>query len=95
MATLSSSSSDQQVWDAYDDNASYEEDSSVSKARTFITACVILLRRRPQRVSTNGYAVDFDPDTIQNELKRAREWQATNSASGESVRYLDFRNLRS
>ena len=94
MSTLSSASTDQQIWDSYDDSASYEEDSSTSKCQSFITACIILLRRRPQRISTNGFAVDFEATVVQEELKRAREWRSMNSASGESVRYLDFSDLR-
>ena len=47
MATLSSNSTDAEVWAAYDDNASYEEDGSRAKALAFVTACRILRRRLP------------------------------------------------
>jgi hypothetical protein len=47
MATLSSNSTDAEVWAAYDDNASYEEDGSRAKALAFVTACGILRRRLP------------------------------------------------
>ena len=45
MSTLNGSSTLAQVQAAYDDNASYAEDSSVSKCRAFLTACRILLRQ--------------------------------------------------
>jgi len=94
MATLSKSSTDQDVWDAYDDNASYREDGSASKAAIFVTACEILLRRRPERISTSGYAVDFDSLRIESALDRAIGWESTNASSGESVRHASFSRMR-
>ena len=96
MAALSSSSTDAQVWAAYDDNAAYDVDESVSKAEAFIEACRILLRRRPNQVSVDGTSTTFEAGAIQEALNDARKWLATNntSANGGSVRHLDFRNLR-
>lgn len=96
MATVSSVSTDQQVWDAYDDNASYEEDASITKAQAFVTVCNLLLRRRPASVTADGTAVTFDARAISEALERARSWIATNntSANGGSVRYWDTRGLR-
>lgn len=96
MAALSSASTDQEVWDEYDDNASYEEDESVSKAQAFITACRFLLRRRPNQISVDGTTTAFEPGAIQRALDDARKWLALNntSANGGSVRHLDFRYLR-
>ena len=54
MSTLSSSSTLQEVLDAYVDNASYEEDSDVAKAKAFITACRILNEQRPLETSHGG-----------------------------------------
>ncbi len=45
MPTLTSASTDAQVEAEYDDTASYAEDLSVAKARRFVTACRILVRR--------------------------------------------------
>lgn len=94
MAALSSSSTDQEVWNAYDDNAAYDVDSSIAKAKNFIEACRILLRRRPNRVGVGSQSVDFE--SVRQELDDAREWLALNntSANGGSVRHLSFRNLR-
>lgn len=96
MSTLSSASTDQQVWNAYDDNASYAEDASVSKAKSFITACRILLRRRPTAMTVDGNVVAFSASSIEKELEDAQHWLAQNntSANGGSIRYLDFSNLR-
>jgi hypothetical protein len=96
MSSLSSASTDQEVWDAYDDNASYAEDASVSKAKSFVTACRILLRRRPTNMTVDGSTVAFSATSIERELEDAQHWLAQNNTSvnGGSVRYLDFRGLR-
>jgi hypothetical protein len=96
MAALSSASTDQAVWDQYDDNAAYDVDSSVAKAKLFIEACRILLRRRPVRTSFDGTAVDFDAAAMQKALDDSMQWLKLNntSANGGSVRHLSFSNLR-
>jgi hypothetical protein len=96
VATLSSTSTDQEVWDCFDDNASYDVDASTSKASAFIEACRILTRRRPVRISSDGMSTDFDGTAINKMLDTAREWLALNntSANGGSVRHLSFRCLR-
>lgn len=95
MSTLTSASTDEEVWASYDDNASYEEDSDVAKARAFITACRILLRRLPkrQRTGSDNAEIEFDPGRISNEMEEARQWVANNrpiSQSPASVIYPDF-----
>lgn len=95
MATLSSASTDQQVWDSYDDNASYAEDNSTAKAAAFITACRILLRRRPATLTVDGETIAFEAGAIRQELREARRWQSLNSStSGGGVRHLDFSRIR-
>lgn len=96
MATLSSSSTDQQVWDCFDDSASYDTDASTAKAKSFIESCRILMRRKPVRISADGTSADFDGSAVQKMLDGAREWLALNntSLSGGSVRHLSFSNLR-
>jgi len=95
MSTISSSSTDPEIWDAYDDNASYEEDVSRTKALAFITACRIILRRRPESTSRDGQgSVSFE--SIREEMDSARAWLAGHpaSSSGRSSRYSDFSNFR-
>lgn len=91
---ISSSTTDQQLWDEYDDTCTYEEQASTSLAARFISACVMLMRRQPTRMSTNGYSVDFPGDRIQDELNYARTWNRMNQSTGGAVKYADFRNLR-
>ena len=93
---LSSASTDAEVWAAYDDNASFEADNSPTKAALFITACTILLRRRPVQVSTDGTLTQFEPGAISDSLKRAQA--VFNNRQSNNVRpnrYLDFSGLRS
>jgi hypothetical protein len=94
MAALTGSSTDEAVWAQYDDNAAYDVDSSVTKAKLFIEACRVLLRRRPTSIGFGQRSTEFE--AVQQALDDARKWLALNntSANGGSVRHLDFRNLR-
>lgn len=89
MSTLSSASTDQEVWDAYDDNASFEEDQSASKAAAFVTACRILLRRRPVSISVDGLTTNFDAASVKSDMDRAQKYLAANRSGGK-VKYLDL-----
>ena len=81
MSSLSSSSTDTEVWASYDDNASYEEDSSTTKAAAFITACRILLQRRPRKAGyRNGAEQEFDPSVYEREMAEARSWLAAQTS---------------
>lgn len=93
MSTLSSASTNAQVWGSYDDNASFEENSSPAQALAFITACVILLRRRPSQITADGQTLQFEEGAIRGELKRARRWLAMNNSNG-GARFMDFSELR-
>jgi hypothetical protein len=81
--------------DGYADNASYEQDASVSKAKTFVTVCRILLLRlmkRAQHGSNEEY--EFDPALIRDEMTRATTWLAGNDTSNSSVKFTSFENFR-
>ena len=94
-STLSSASTDSEVWAAYDDNASYEEDVDRAKAAAFITAGRILIRRRPKRIEIDGKSGEFDEIAIRQAMSEARQWLALHpSSSTPSVRYGDLSNLR-
>ena len=97
MSTLSSASTDADVWAAYDDNASYEEDNSPTKAAAFITACRILLRRRAQMAEYSTRKMTFE--SIKSEMEQARVWLSANPTSSMSsgrstVRFSDFSLFR-
>jgi hypothetical protein len=81
MSTLSSTSTDAEVYAAYDDNASYAEDASAAKARAFTTAVRMLLRRLPAESGTREGNVRFDLVTLRAELQEARDWLTANDAT--------------
>lgn len=97
MATLTSASTEAEVWAAYDDAASYEEESSRSKALAFITACRILSRRRPTQIGRGDRSTTLE--SLRQEIADARRWLAAHPAStGSGARttatFADFRNFR-
>jgi hypothetical protein len=97
LSSLNGDSTDAQVWAAYDDNASYEEDGSLTKAKAFITACRILLRRLPKRQKSGGAEIETDPTRLSKEMEEAKQWVASNpssSAAAGSVRFADFNGFR-
>lgn len=99
MSTLSSSSTIAQIKASYDDNASYEEDASVSKAKAFITACRLLIRQTPTELAKASGRVQIDVKLIQEEMNEARDFVSSYDTSDSSgadtrVRHADFRNFR-
>jgi hypothetical protein len=99
MADITSASTLAEVQAAYDDNASYAEDNSVTKARAFETAAMVLLRREPQQAGRNGTAFTLDKQSVREELARVRSWLSArnqaNGSSGATSRHLSFENFRS
>lgn len=92
---LSSSSTDAEVYASYDDNASFREGGSAAKCRAFITACRILLRRRPSQASLGSrHSVSFDARAMAEQLRQAEQWLAVNGASGGGIRHASFESLR-
>jgi hypothetical protein len=93
---LNSASTNAEVWAAYDDNASYEEDASRTKALAFITACRIILRRRPASTGRGEQTVSFE--SIRDEMQRAREWLTANPRTDGSgrpaVRFGSLENFK-
>ena len=91
MSTLTSSSTDAEVEAAYDDNASYREDQSTAKAKAFITACRILIRRCATRMGERGDLLEFDVGLLRDEQRAAESWaQANGGFSGPRVVRSDF-----
>ena len=96
---LDSTSTLQEILDAYADNASYAEDGSAAKARGFVTACRLLLLQLPKRAASGGRGgeeIELDPLVIENQLNQARQWLARNdvSASAGRVRHCDLSGFR-
>jgi hypothetical protein len=75
---LNSASTLLEVKASYSDNASYHEDGSAAKARTFITACRLLLLMLPKRVSAGGRSqgeeVEFDARLLQDQIVEAKRF---------------------
>ena len=97
VSTLSSSSTDAQVLAAYDDAASWFEDSDVTKAKSLVTAGGILLRRRPKRVSLGGEEIELDLEGIRQDVRLARKFvnaRTTAAAGGSGVTYVGLEDFR-
>ena len=98
MSSLSSSSTLAQVKAAYADNASYDEDGSVSKAKAFVTACRILLLKMPSVAEQLGHArVEQEMSEIRRQLEAAQSYVATAAADAGGdgqVIHSDFGEFR-
>ena len=96
MATLNGNSTDAEVLAAYDDNASYEEDGSRTKALAFVTACRILRRRLPLSARRGPQTVTRE--SLEAEIVAAQQWldahPATTGSGSGRVRYLSMENFR-
>lgn len=81
MATyVTSSSTYAQVLAAYDDNASYDVEDDSTKAKQFIVAARILLRRLPKLAGHSGSQTALSPELIRRELEDAESWHKSKAA---------------
>jgi len=96
MSTLTRDSTDAEVWASYDDNASYQEDESRTKAEAFITACRVLRRRLPITAAREGQ--QMTRESLAEEVAQANAWLAANPTSSGAgstrVRFGDFQRFR-
>lgn len=94
--SLTSTATDAEIWASYDDNASYEEDSSRTKALAFVTACRILVRRLPMSATRDGQSISRE--SLREESEQARKWLAANPGSSgpgsTRVRFGDFQDFK-
>lgn len=74
MATLSSTSSLDDIKAAYADNADYETSVDTAKAATFIVACRLLLLKLPAVAGKGGATLTMNPTLIAGELLYAQRW---------------------
>lgn len=82
-----------EVADAYLDNADFEETSSLTKARAFVTACTRMLVLLPSSASDQASAQSFDMGQIMAAKTRAENFIAAN-AQGASVRFFSAERFR-
>ncbi len=97
MSSLSSSSTLTEIEAAYADNASYEEDESLTKCAAFITACRLLLMKLPKKARQDSRELEMDLERISGEIVAAQAWRRANAgvaAGGSGVKHLDFSNFR-
>lgn len=98
-STLTSSSTPAEIEAAYIDNASYEEDSSVAKAKAFITACRIILIIRPSRTGRgNALNLEYDLELVAAQQADAQRWLSANEealgTANSSIKHPSFEYLR-
>lgn len=91
MSKLNANSTLAEVLAEYDDNASYEEDGSVTKAQAFITAVRFMMRyaQRERKGGTAGAEHEFNLEVLREELKDAREYVEANRTDEPSPYVLD------
>ena len=80
----------QELRDALHDNADFEETSSVTKARAYITAAVRFLSLEPVNQSDQGSSLQYAAQQINDQLKRARAFVAANDASSSPTSRVRF-----
>lgn len=99
MATLNSQSTIEEIIAAYRDNASYEEDGSVAKARAFATAVRFLLgmpKRERKGGQGAGAEAEYDTEVLERQLNDALEYVSTNGTDRPTldVDFTDFDRRR-
>lgn len=87
MATVSSSSTRAQIEASFDDNASYAEDNSVTKARAFVTAGRILLRRYAEQSTLGATSLRRNLSMIKEQVDEAVQWLQQHDTAREGGRY--------
>lgn len=79
---------------AFDENADYDTDESVGKAKLFRTACRRLLAKLPAQASRGGsgsnQSFGFRIDEIRTALQEVEAWLALNDTSSSAVTHPDF-----
>lgn len=84
-----------QILDDYNDYADYEETNSVSRARSFISACRRLIGIIPQSQSDQGSSMSMSVAQVESMMKHAQVFVEVNSAPSSAVRFItvsgDFR----
>lgn len=83
---------------AYLDNASYEAEASVAKAKLFLTACTKLIALVPQMTGTRESTTQMKVDEYRLQRESCQEWLSTHDTSADSrhpsVTRVSFENFR-
>ena len=96
--SLDSKSTFADIKASYMDNASYEEDSDILKAKRFITACRFMLNPTflPQVTEHSGERVELFLESVERQLKDAQAFVSQDGEQlvGEEITYISFANSR-
>ena len=91
MATLTASSTMQDIVNEFKNTCSFEESGSVALAKRFITAANLLLAFRGERMRNAQQTLQFNQDTVAAMVVVARNLIAAKSST---VRFASFRRFR-
>lgn len=94
---IDSTSTPEQIIDAYMNNVGYDGEGSVESARIFVKATRIIIATRPQSTSGNGHNINWDMAVLNDQLKHAIDWlhaNDPNSGNRSEVRHLDLTDFR-
>ncbi len=98
MSTLSSASTRAEIKDAIKDNASYREDSSLTKAKAFVTAVTMWLFESPKRTAmAGGEELELDLQVLSVELAAAKAYlqqKASQTSAGNALQFGSFSSFR-
>lgn len=99
MATVDSTTTEAELKAAFRDNASYEEDASVAKARAMVTICMVMLERGIRRWKDGDQEQEFSPEILLKMKEDAARWANANDTTAANrqgrVTYTSFENFRS
>jgi hypothetical protein len=83
---------------AFDENADYDADGSVAKAKLFRTACRRLIAKLPAQASRGGtggnQSFAYQVDEIREMIHEVEAWLALNDPDTYGVTHPDFSNSR-
>ena len=95
MADLTAGSTIEEIENAYLYGATYEEDSSSEKCRSFMSACRIILLKFPNSKTSGGESVAFDRRLVAEQLEAARRWINSRTNQTNRVRFFSLEDYRS
>ena len=93
--SLSSTSTEAEVWAEFDDNLCFRRTESREQCNAFIEACMALIRRRPTEIGRGNRSITME--SIQQLYQDANNWldlHPATSSSGSRTRYFSMENFR-
>jgi len=80
---LTAASTDAEVREEYDNNASYDKNADTTECQDFIVACRFLIRRLAHAVNSGGESVELELIRIKEELDAAKAWLLSHAAPAD------------